>query len=339
MAAERDRLEALSKRHLDRAQQAEAQREAALQRAQAVEAAARQIAAKAAKAERHPFATVVRRLGYGIAKGLATAPGIRRSGLGRASARVSAKHSPKRYLRLLVGHAPLSVAVVGDPGGDAPLLRGRHYLAFDPAGRDGGGATADGQGVYRLSAAKPGHTYVLPRRPDDLDRRIAALGVRPRFSIILPTYNTPPALLEAALASVLAQWYEDWEVVIADDASPEPGVQAALRALDDPRLHVLWLKRNGGISAATNAALAEATGDYVVFLDHDDELTPDCLWELAQAIDQGRGATAARSSRAGSSRKPGPSDKHWLHHLTPIAAVTPIFRFGSTRGRHGRVRG
>ncbi|WP_163907573.1 glycosyltransferase, partial [Proteus mirabilis] len=51
-----------------------------------------------------------------------------------------------------------------------------------------------------------------------------------------------------------------------------------------PNIRILRAPENRGIAATTNAALAEATGDTIVFLDHDDLLTPDCLYELARTI-------------------------------------------------------
>lgn len=104
------------------------------------------------------------------------------------------------------------------------------------------------------------------------------------FSIVTPTWNTPPALLQAMLQSVQDQWYPHWELILADDASTSDATKKALAAIADPRVKVLTTSDNGGISEATNRAIAEARGDYIVFLDHDDALSVDCLYELASAI-------------------------------------------------------
>ncbi|MDZ5650713.1 glycosyltransferase [Nitrospirillum sp. BR 11828] len=127
-----------------------------------------------------------------------------------------------------------------------------------------------------------GYVYRTPRRPPGFEARLKNLSTT--FSIVVPVYNTPPALLQAAVASVQAQWYPRWQLVLVDDASPNPGTQAALDRIRDPRITLLRQPANGGISNTTNAGLAAATGDFVVFLDHDDELTPDCLYELALSI-------------------------------------------------------
>ena len=71
-----------------------------------------------------------------------------------------------------------------------------------------------------------------------------------------------------------------------DDASPREAVRATLRALPDPRIRTVLLTASRGVAAATNEALAFAKGDYVVFLDHDGELTIDCFYELTLCVDR-----------------------------------------------------
>lgn len=112
---------------------------------------------------------------------------------------------------------------------------------------------------------------------------IGRLARRPSFSIVLPTYETPSGLLTAAIDSVLAQLYPDWELCIADDASKSPEVRRILEryAAADPRIKVVFRPVNGHISAASNSALDLATGDYVALLDHDDLLTEDALYWMA----------------------------------------------------------
>jgi GT2 family glycosyltransferase len=114
---------------------------------------------------------------------------------------------------------------------------------------------------------------------------IAALPSPPRFSVVMPVYNTDPQWLRAAIDSVRAQVYPHWELCIADDASTS---QATVRCLaeyaGDPRIRMMRRSTNGHISAASNDALALATGDYIALLDHDDELSPDALAEMALAV-------------------------------------------------------
>jgi GT2 family glycosyltransferase len=109
----------------------------------------------------------------------------------------------------------------------------------------------------------------------------------PRFSIVTPIYETPPAVLTAMLRSVTRQSFGDWELCLVDDASPSPyvGEMLASAAAEDPRIRVETRDENGGIVAASNDALAMAGGEFVALLDHDDALHPDALARVAEAID------------------------------------------------------
>jgi glycosyltransferase involved in cell wall biosynthesis len=108
----------------------------------------------------------------------------------------------------------------------------------------------------------------------------------PRFSILVPVYKPPMWVLERCVASVFDQTEGSWELCLCDDASGEPALTEALAALAeiDPRVKVTTSPVNGGISAATNGALALATGEFVVFLDNDDELAAHALEAMSGAI-------------------------------------------------------
>ncbi|MFN5700435.1 MAG: glycosyltransferase family 2 protein, partial [Betaproteobacteria bacterium] len=112
--------------------------------------------------------------------------------------------------------------------------------------------------------------------------------LRPQLSVLMPTYNPPLAFLDAAIESLRSQWYPDWELCLADDASTAAGVREHLRAWveREPRIRLVLCKQNGHISAASNAALQAATGQWLVLMDQDDLLPPDALWCVVQAISQ-----------------------------------------------------
>jgi len=118
--------------------------------------------------------------------------------------------------------------------------------------------------------------------------RLAHMDVRPLVTVLVPTYNPREDDLIRMMESVRGQIYTDWELCIADDASTEPHVRRILEkyAKEDGRIHVGFATENGGVSKATNRALARATGDYVVFLDHDDELEEQALFRIAQSAVQ-----------------------------------------------------
>ncbi len=115
---------------------------------------------------------------------------------------------------------------------------------------------------------------------------VAALPHKPLISVIVPSYDSDPLLLRKCINSVLYQAYPHWELCLVDDASPAPQVREILRefAARDARIKRTLLEVNQGIAGASNQGLALAAGDYVAFLDHDDELTPDALYEMARAI-------------------------------------------------------
>ena len=108
----------------------------------------------------------------------------------------------------------------------------------------------------------------------------------PRISIVVPVYNTPAEYLNAMIDSVRAQIYPHWELCLADDASSAPHVETLLRehAQRDARIRVIRRAQNGHICAASNSALALATGEYVALLDHDDLLPPHALAMVARYL-------------------------------------------------------
>jgi GT2 family glycosyltransferase len=112
---------------------------------------------------------------------------------------------------------------------------------------------------------------------------------RPRVSIVTPVYDPDEPWLRKAIESVQAQIYPCWELCLVNDGSTKPHVQRVLDeyATADPRIRVKHLSSNQGIAAASNHALALATGEFVGLLDHDDELSPDALFEVVRRLNEG----------------------------------------------------
>ena len=132
-------------------------------------------------------------------------------------------------------------------------------------------------------------------KPGDLAcQRVAAaaFAYRPLVSIVVPCYKTDLVYLRELLDSVLAQSYDNWELLLMD-ASPEwDAVGNLAAAAHDERVRRIELPGNGGIVVNTNAGIQQATGDYIAFLDHDDILEPDALFlyvaVLNKAAEDGR---------------------------------------------------
>jgi GT2 family glycosyltransferase len=129
---------------------------------------------------------------------------------------------------------------------------------------------------------------LTPERQRALENECAALAYKPLVSIVTPVYNTPERWLREAIDSVRAQIYPHWQLCLADDASTAAHVGRVLSEYADPdeRIQIVTLSDNSGISGASNAALAAATGEFVAMLDHDDELQPDALFEVVKLLNQ-----------------------------------------------------
>ncbi len=115
---------------------------------------------------------------------------------------------------------------------------------------------------------------------------IAGWEAPPLISVLMPVHDPDPRVLDAAIRSVRGQLYPHWELCIADDASTDPRIPKliARHAAAEPRIRTLRRPENGHIARATNDALGLATGPYAAFLDHDDLLSENALFEVARAV-------------------------------------------------------
>lgn len=102
--------------------------------------------------------------------------------------------------------------------------------------------------------------------------------MNPLLSIIIPTYNRPH-LLERSVKSALAQTLDDFEVIVIDDASPEP-----VKLPEHPKLRIIRQPENKGVVAARNLGARVAQGQWLTYLDDDDELLPHMAETSLDAI-------------------------------------------------------
>ncbi len=106
-----------------------------------------------------------------------------------------------------------------------------------------------------------------------------------RFSILTPVYDPPPRVLAEMVASVRAQTFDNWELILVDDGSADfIAHQLDGFAAEDSRITVVHRAENGGIVAASNDALDTATGEFVVLVDHDDVLDARALELVDRAV-------------------------------------------------------
>lgn len=97
----------------------------------------------------------------------------------------------------------------------------------------------------------------------------------PLVSIVTPMYNAEPFLANT-IKSVLNQTYTNYEWIVVDDKSTDNSLEM-IKEVNDPRIYIIERKRNKGTAHARNCGLNKATGDYLLFLDADDELDPTFL--------------------------------------------------------------
>jgi glycosyltransferase involved in cell wall biosynthesis len=119
-----------------------------------------------------------------------------------------------------------------------------------------------------------------------LKEELDQLTYQPLISVLVPTYDTDHTFLRNCIESVRAQIYQNWELCIVDDASPDETVRTIIKEYADldSRIKYTFLKKNHHIAGATNEALALAKGEYIGLFDHDDLLWPNALLEIAKAV-------------------------------------------------------
>jgi GT2 family glycosyltransferase len=122
-------------------------------------------------------------------------------------------------------------------------------------------------------------------------------GAMARVSVIVPAFNAAATIVQT-LESVVAQSYQDWEIVVGDDHSTDATAELARSV--SPRVTVVTAEVNGGPAAARNLAVAHATGELMALLDADDRWLPTYLISQVAAFDRAQGAGGAGGAgRAG----------------------------------------
>ncbi|MGB5750459.1 MAG: glycosyltransferase, partial [Desulfobacterales bacterium] len=123
---------------------------------------------------------------------------------------------------------------------------------------------------------------------NDVLEKIKRFEWHPKISILMPVYNVKAKFAERAIESLKEQFYENWELCIADDHSQKPDLTGIFKkkAAEDKRIKCIFLDQNLGISQASNQAAALSSGEFIGFLDHDDELVPSALYEVVRVINK-----------------------------------------------------
>ena len=170
------------------------------------------------------------------------------------------------------------------------VVRSSHIIA-----EDGMQSFAERSQIYmrrKLSQKKNPPKEPSGKELEDMRIQCASFEYRPKISIITPVLNTREEWLRSSIESVLHQIYDNWELCIADDGSDQPHIKETLNCYQqkDARIKVKYLNENQGVSGASNEALAMASGEFIGFLDHDDQLLPNALYEVVLMLNRNASA-------------------------------------------------
>ena len=128
----------------------------------------------------------------------------------------------------------------------------------------------------------------LPSQKELEKQRREKFDFQPKISIVIPLYKTPEKYLRQLVDTVKAQTYPNWELCLSDGSGADSPIAGLLKELaaSDERIKVVSHDQQLQISENTNAGIEIATGDYIAFADHDDELTPHALFECVKALNK-----------------------------------------------------
>ena len=128
----------------------------------------------------------------------------------------------------------------------------------------------------------------LPYRNELEKQKKTSFGYRPKISFVVPLYKTPEKYLRRLTESFQEQTYSNWELCFSDGSGAQSPLTELLKELTakDNRIKYVSHEESLQISENTNSAIEIATGDFIAFADHDDELTPNALFECVKAINE-----------------------------------------------------
>ena len=117
--------------------------------------------------------------------------------------------------------------------------------------------------------------------------KVKKLDYNPLISVVVPVYNVEAGMLRECIESVTGQTYENWQLCLADDASTWEETKKVLKEYEDhSKIKIVYREENGHISRATNSAIEVADGEFLAFMDCDDTLAPNALYEVAKKLNE-----------------------------------------------------
>lgn len=120
----------------------------------------------------------------------------------------------------------------------------------------------------------------------DLAGALSSFKYQPLISVVMPVYNVEVRWLTLALESVWDSSYDNYELILVDDASSNPELKTYLHSIRHDRTRIYFNEENQGISETSNRGVAQAEGAFIVMMDHDDLLDQHALFHIAKAVQE-----------------------------------------------------
>lgn len=138
----------------------------------------------------------------------------------------------------------------------------------------------------KLTAVKGDRAYNMYIEAERADiKNTEPLEYRPLFSFVIPVYNTAEKILRECIESVLAQTYDNYELILVDDKSTVADVPRVLDSyMQNKKIKTIYRSENGHISRCTNTGIEAARGEYIIFADCDDIVAPNAVYEFTKAV-------------------------------------------------------
>lgn len=149
-----------------------------------------------------------------------------------------------------------------------------------------GAVTLAVMAFYRLKRKSLEGSYNrLAKKADKYISEVKELEYKPLISFVVPVYNVLEYQLRECIESVLGQTYDNFELILVDDASTRGCVGKVLKEYENmEKVKVIYRKENGNISRCTNTGIKAANGEFVAFLDCDDVLAKNAVFEVTRLL-------------------------------------------------------
>lgn len=135
--------------------------------------------------------------------------------------------------------------------------------------------------------------WMLKNTIDDRKRFIIKSDIenyiyKPLISIVMPAYKSDETLLVEAINSIINQLYDNWELWIVDDCTPNDIIKKVVDRYTDKRINLYRMDKNSHISIATNKGAEKSKGEFIFLMDHDDLISEDCLYEVVKVLNKNK---------------------------------------------------